>query len=375
MADPCGEFTVSGDPEIEKYIGNVLDDIIKSIIDTCRPKSIILTGSASRGEMTAYKCDGGIKVVSDFEIGVVLPLYKYKKLRALAKEMKCRYDFDVSLLFMLPRRFTKLKSRNFSLITKSLRLEHYDILSTGKVLYGIDYSKIISRFSFSDVPLEEFHCLFFNRTIELMNQLSKNEKCFQEIFKCSNKLLISACDYMLAFYGRYDSSYAKRLEEIDQMEINVDKAQLQMLKNAYKFKLGMLSPDVSDLNVYVKEALGNSILIFEQVIDKAFGICKISNPNFFCSYYNAFKRRNAEICLQLAECLDFALRAAVRHRWKPFYHFSCLHPYHIIYCEVVELFFIDYYMLLSSNGLCKMPENYKCRVRDISERWHFFCKV
>jgi hypothetical protein len=202
-------FVVSGDRRVNAYVASIVHSLAERILEVITPISIILYGSFGRGEGTVRYQGGAFKIISDFEIGIVSRnVFRLSAIRKLNRNL-LEEGADVTLSFLLPKRFTTLVTSNWALPSKFPTLEQYELLSGLRVLYGVDPrpNRIIASSS-SIMPWDALR-LVFNRVAELLASLIETFSTPQ-ILKPSNKLLIACGDAALILVKAYHYSYQER---------------------------------------------------------------------------------------------------------------------------------------------------------------------
>ncbi len=126
-----------------------------SLLDGARVKSVILTGSTSRGELSYSAENGGVTVFSDYELMIVAE----GRVEAEDRE-RLRNDFR-----RLERKFsrTPLFHIDFSCVSvPALRnlpphLKHYETAKNGLVIYGEDVKPLLPRITPANLDFRDLN--------------------------------------------------------------------------------------------------------------------------------------------------------------------------------------------------------------------------
>jgi predicted nucleotidyltransferase len=102
---------------------NQIDEIVRLIVNGCKPEKIILFGSYA---------DGSAKADSDLDLAIVkdsdLPRHKRgREIRSVIRSGGKRWAFPMDIVVYTPSEMVQYKNDQYSLI--------HEIINTGKVLY------------------------------------------------------------------------------------------------------------------------------------------------------------------------------------------------------------------------------------------------
>ena len=118
--------------------------------------SIMLVGSASRDELRV----AGDKVVSDFEfVFFVKRCFKDKKnVNDIVHLLADEFDVQIDICFVIGNKKMRFPRRLF----------YYDLVASGKIIFGEDY--LIDRIPFeaSDLDLKDVSNIIFSRTLDIL---------------------------------------------------------------------------------------------------------------------------------------------------------------------------------------------------------------
>jgi hypothetical protein len=276
MANACGHepYTVSRDPAIEEHIHSIVTSLCRDVVASIRPMGVVLTGSGSRGEMTAYRHNGDIVMVSDIEMAVVdANLFKRGKIRRMGSELARKYGVDLTLMFFLPRRFREGVPANWAPRNSPLSIEQYETFAAGRFLYGPDLRAHPAGVEVSRIPVWEGIRLLFNRMAEFCRAVLTPAEDATSVRKACTKLSIAAGDAWLLRNGQYHYSYRERMERLAttrpcgsalrQMLVPAEHA---AVVEAYRLKLYGERLAVAPTDEWLPRALAVSQKVFEAII-------------------------------------------------------------------------------------------------------------
>jgi hypothetical protein len=179
--------------------------------------SVILTGSFGRGEPTYQIVDGGFRLKSDVEIGLV---YDGKDKRAdvdlLISEVSREFKEDLNLMPIIQSRVEHVFNFNYTLRSPKFKtLFTYDLFNGSKAIWGKDFLAL-KNISLSSVDLYEAKRLVANRIGELTYLTSEsNDNVLYLRKQWKGKLLLAIVSAWLLMEGQYVSSYHAQLQKID----------------------------------------------------------------------------------------------------------------------------------------------------------------
>ena len=131
------KYTATNNKQIEEHIANDLDYIVNEICKNFKPISIILTGSFGRGEGSVLYGNGRFDYLSDYEICVVSPFAKARKVCAdLSDRLSRDLGVEVSMAWLSVKRLKLNRNKNFSLGQSYPTIFMYEMKVGSKVLYG-----------------------------------------------------------------------------------------------------------------------------------------------------------------------------------------------------------------------------------------------
>jgi len=238
------QFTHQGDPEIEKYVRDLLERITSLILMKINPIAVFLYGSLGRGEGTLYLEDGRLIMSSDFEMGIVSKKWSdRKRLRALMARVENHIGHEVTLSFFSPKRIRLATSSNFSLFPSSVpTIESYEISESAFFLYGDDLRTKKSFLDSEFIPLWEGLRLLFNRMAEFVIAFHNGNE--NEQVKAFNKMRIACGDALLVTIHRYHYLYRQRLDNLEEYWEEIQKQNpalrddhFEFIRKGYRWKL------------------------------------------------------------------------------------------------------------------------------------------
>ena len=229
------------DPELNKEVAEIVEELKKELISYFRPATIILTGSFGRGEASVIKEYGKLKFLSDCEI-IIIPNWniRRKKIEVFSKnfyeETGLKVDISgviLSFQLLLPFLVRSIKPT----------INNYELKYGSKVIYGKNFLKKIPHFKSEDIPLWEGIRLLLNRMIEGLEYFSI-ENPSREMVYWTDKIVLACQDALLLSLGIYHYSYKERnkifcqlpRDRLSDFEEKYQKL-LEFAKNATKRKL------------------------------------------------------------------------------------------------------------------------------------------
>lgn len=195
---------------INKKVVEIVKKLKEEVITKFHPKSIILSGSFGKGEVTVVEDGGNLKFLSDCEVTIISNkiIFNRDKIKQFSKKFYEKTSLKVvmggvvmGIYLQLPFLSRKLKPT----------MENYDLKYGSKVIYGKDYLEKIPNFKPEDIPLWEGIRLLFNRMAESLEHFSV-EKPSEEMVFWTNKIVLACQDALLLSMGEYHYSYRKRNE-------------------------------------------------------------------------------------------------------------------------------------------------------------------
>jgi hypothetical protein len=195
-------------PDATKRIAEATDAIVDRLVKLYRPRSIILTGSFGRDEVTTRVRDGSLEFLSDCDVTVISQKYvPHTKVNELAREVREEFGLDLSV--------SGVKLSLFLLIpglSRNLRptIQNFDLKHGSKVIYGKDYLREVPDFDPGEIPFWEGMRVVFNHmAATLKTSPLQSESCPQSAYE-SCKLALACRDAVMLSDHKYDSSYRSR---------------------------------------------------------------------------------------------------------------------------------------------------------------------
>lgn len=193
---------------INNEANQAVDYLTREIVRLFRPRSIFLTGSFGRGEVTAVVTDGRVEFLSDCEVCVIslrrLPKAKVTK---LARNVKERFNLELSvygiktsLYLILPGMSRRIKPT----------MQNYDLRYGSEEIYGNNYLTRIPDFKPGDIPFWEGLRLMFNRMAEGLKYLSVKDEPDSMSVYWLYKIVLACQDTILLSLNNYTPSYRAR---------------------------------------------------------------------------------------------------------------------------------------------------------------------
>jgi hypothetical protein len=228
-----GKYTLNPSMEIEKTIEEHLVIIGERIKSIMKPDLLILGGSFGKGEGTVIKRDGKLKFFSDYEISVVTPNLKNRKLcMSLSEELTKELGVSVTINVVKPSRLIFNQKRNLSFGTYIPNIVMYELKEGSKVLHGDGSLLKVNPINPEKIPLFDGLVLLFNRMVEVL--IYNGDYSFV-------KTGIAVGDTLLISKGMYHFSYFERMKRLERMKSvgveNLSGEQISLLIEFYKVKL------------------------------------------------------------------------------------------------------------------------------------------
>jgi len=223
--------------EVDTYLKEFIGYISNNFLYRIHIKSIILVGSASRGEAVVYSRKGKIEG-SDIDILAVTTHtnpFLDKHLNKICKKMfkKSTVEIDVNTL-------------SFSLFKKQKTKFMHDLIHNGKIIYGENILTQLNINSTINIPKFEAIRLLFNRNIELLsNIVIDKEIVHKSAFNIwANKALIAIVESELIFDNKCTSS----IETMKKSELSKSYKQIS---DVFKYKFYYSKEEQSDNLTYI----------------------------------------------------------------------------------------------------------------------------
>ena len=288
-------YTINSNNIIDDKIDSILNSITNILVKKVNPLAVILHGSFARGEGTVFMDEDEINIVSDFEISIVdNNIFKRKKLTYLRNELEKKFNIELTLGFLLTRRFYKQISSNWSIFeNRNHPIEQYELLNGFKYLYLNGKALRTINISPSNIPLWEGIRLLFNRMAELIIAIISGKE--KEMTKACFKSLIACGDNILLMKKKYHYSYNKRLRNLELITFNknelipFNKEEFKFISNSYKYKLGLLNIRKIALPCDIHKTINIFEKMFRFVINREMNINIDDYKKFSHCYINSNK--------------------------------------------------------------------------------------
>lgn len=286
-------YTLSEDRIVEEHIHNIVKGITEVLITEVKPTAVVLSGSLSRGEATAYQKDGHINLISDFEIGCVDSNWlKRRRLKKLEPFLAERHGIDLTLTFFLPRRFAWGIPANWAPVGSSLSIDQYELVKAARFIYGPDLRRNASELNSDDIPVWEGIRLLFNRMAEFAEAvLLELPARGKGLLKACSKLLIASGDVLLLISKCYHHFYRERrrcfqelLEARTPICNDLSADENNSIIQAYSFKLYPQEYDHVSIESLMSKSISVSEKIFKFVIHSDMGLEFSSYEEFYERY-------------------------------------------------------------------------------------------
>ncbi len=285
------QFTHQGDPEIKKYIRDLLERITSMILMKITPVAVFLYGSIGRGEGTLYREDGQLIVASDFEVGCVSKRWSdRKRLPPLKEKIEHDIGHEVTLSFFLPKRIKLSTSSNFTFSPSRVpTIESYEISESAFFLYGNDIRTNVSYSDPSRIPLWEGLRLVFNRMAEFAIAFQNGNN--NQKIKALNKIKIACGDAILITINKYHYLYSQRLGNLQEYRWEIQKRNpalkdkhIEFIKEGYAWKLFPQENSVAINKVDYEQLYEVVEIVFKYIIFLDMNISFIDYDKFANEY-------------------------------------------------------------------------------------------
>lgn len=261
---------------LERKIDDIIRQMTDDIVERFHPKSIILSGSFGKGEITVTECNNCLHFLSDCEVVIIsnsFLLNKYK-IKQFSDEFYHKTGLRLGISGILLSIYLQ-----HPLLCRKLKptMANYDLKWGSKVIYGKDYLSGIANFNQKEIPLWEGLRLMFNRMAESLEYFSRDMPSDEMVF-WTDKIIIACQDALLLTLGKYHYSFKKRNEMFQSLfprvfiELNKKIPNfLEISKQATKRKLNGTN-DVDDPIGYWFDAAEICDMVFRFVLEKDMGI-------------------------------------------------------------------------------------------------------
>lgn len=254
------------DERLNEKVAEIIRDLGEEIISNFHPKSIILSGSFGKGEVTVVVKNEKLKFLSDCEI-IIIPywhIFNRSKIDEFESNFYERTGLKVgiwgatlSFYLLLPFLNKKIKPT----------MANYDLKYGSKVIYGKNYLERIPDFKPEDIPLWEGIRLLFNRMAEALEYFSPDNPTDEMVF-WTDKIVLACQDALLFSLGEYHYSYRKRNE------------MFQNLFPKYFVELEDKLPNFLDLTMKATERKLNGTMNVNDPVEYWFDTAKICDKVF-----------------------------------------------------------------------------------------------
>ena len=236
---------LDGNNELETILNEVIEHIINEI-DT-KEISILLIGSMSRGEASVVAKNGKVMIYSDIDLMAVVdyPERFREKLEDLSLELTEKYK-EVLLSHIDIAPIAKISLKN-----PPKKIFFYELLNSGKVIFGDDVLQGIKIFDKREIQKNDAKQMVVNRCADLLMYIPtekwlKNENMAKFRAYEISKGILDSCTALLAFEGQMIDSYEKRMRKF--MELcNDNKAFKKRFSNLHQLIVPLtkykLNPD------------------------------------------------------------------------------------------------------------------------------------
>lgn len=195
---------------VNKKVVEIVETLKEGIISNFHPKSIILSGSFGKGEVTVIEDSGDLRFLSDCEVIIIPNKYVFNrdKIEQFSEifyektNLKAGISGVILSVYLL-----------FPFLNRKLEptMENYDLKYGSKVIYGKNYLERIPDFKPEDIPLWEGIRLLFNRMAEALEHFSLENQTEEMVF-WTDKIVLACQDALLLSLREYHYSYRKRNE-------------------------------------------------------------------------------------------------------------------------------------------------------------------
>ena len=378
-------YTLSGDAAVEGHIGKIVSQVVDDIVSLLDPIAVFLYGSLGRGEGTAYLDGGVVKMVSDYEIAYVSrdPFDK-SKLKKLAGKLAQKYDIDLTLNFILPRRLTSGAPLNWAPTESTPSIEQYELKEFSRLLYGEDLRETAPKLSAGDIVLWEAVRLLYNRMAEFTDALYQGGGLDNKaLLKASNKLLIASGDALLLSAGRYHGHYLERMKRVGMLlGAGGDLADLlseskrEVIIRAYALKLYPEKSESPEIKEWITKSIAISEEVFRYVIALDMDIEFLTYDEFSKSYLSHPKLK--EYCRTNSRLQNFVSLVRTRASSGGVRFLDFLGPVaaqHKVYVLLPKWLYGRFKPLWNSSGFGSLDDEVvRSEAKEVVEKWRRLCE-
>ena len=220
MVEP-GKLILCADPERNAWLQSLVQRSVAFLLSqlrTWKVEAILLTGSAARGEASVLYHDHHYRLLGDIEFLVVVqPLHNWPLLRRRTLDLSRQATWKLGKGGQAA--CIEYGPAGLKYLRRTIRpsMFAYDLRMHGRVVWGRqDILSEIPPFEVTDIPAEDAINLLMNRLIETMmwqrRHLHANTRDTMNRAYHAVKVTLDQAGSVLAFTGRYVSSYAKRAQ-------------------------------------------------------------------------------------------------------------------------------------------------------------------
>jgi hypothetical protein len=283
------EFSQYGkkvDSVVQEHMNIIIDEIRKKIKDVV---SVMAIGGLGRGE-GSFLIEDKITPLNDYDIYLITEIkVSFKELKeisaAATKRIMENSNFSFSKSSSLMEFYVDLRNLTLGELRKvEPMIKYYEIRESAKIIYGRDVRKDMPKFSLSEIPLEEGLRFIMNRMsllIECFNpEKMEDLQTKKTIMYYISKNYLSCAESLLLLNGKFQSSYKKRAEIIEQCYKNEFPELYNLVPDLPKkitlFTQNKLKPSKKffqrDVKKYWMSAREDMIKVSNFYIRKAFGV-------------------------------------------------------------------------------------------------------
>ena len=198
-----------GNPMVEEIIDSIIDEMVLSL----HPKSIILSGSFGRNEVSFIEDGNELKFLSDCEITTVCNRYiSSGTLKRLSLNISQRTGLEIVLhnsIKLLLHSWFRVPSLMSHILWRP-SIVNYERGCGAKVVFGENILEKMPRIEPGDIPLWEGIRLMFNRMVESLKYFPADGQEQDESVYWINKIILACQDALLLSIKQYHYSYKTR---------------------------------------------------------------------------------------------------------------------------------------------------------------------
>lgn len=357
-----GKWTISNNAKVDKIINSHIELIVKRIVATFNPVSIIVSGSFGKGEGSVYlRDDDKLIYLSDYEIIIVQdkPILK-SKLKELSKSLSKSISADVELYHNFTFKYTLPFLKRFFYRENFLQLNVYERRYSCKVIYGEDLITKLPQVSSKNIPLWEGIRLILNRITHSLEYISYNdifsrtngEKIYwlyKSILSCSDALLICSKDYHHSYQKRcqifqeiFPMKFPQLYKDIPDL--------IELVQEATEYKLNPYTHQTRDINLLWFKVVDICDMVFRFLIKEELGFSFNSYIEFQEKYLESSKVRRRfyrYLCAGFQNIMNIIVLVKM-HGVKFLFQKDIFRTYY--HQELYSLIAIFYFSTLSDNA-------------------------